>query len=62
MEAKTAGYILHSAEHMFARALQNMGLVINVLKADTFREDGRGIVFEGGYALTRIQYKNTAGE
>ncbi len=44
MEAKTAGYILHSAEHMFARALQNMGLVINVLKADTFREDGRGIL------------------
>ena len=34
------GYILHSAEHMFARSLQDLGMDVKVIKADTFRADG----------------------
>jgi alanyl-tRNA synthetase len=46
-KAKTAnkdGSLLHSGEHLFARALQNEGLDIHVRKADTFRGDGRGFL------------------
>ena len=39
------GSKLHSAEHMFARSLQNQGLDIHVRKADTFRSDLKGIVY-----------------
>ncbi len=39
------GSKLHSAEHMFARSLQNLGLDIHVRKADTFRPDLKGIVY-----------------
>jgi alanyl-tRNA synthetase len=38
------GYILHSAEHLFARSLQNFGLKINITKADTFRADGKAFL------------------
>lgn len=48
MEGKTEGYVLHSAEHIFARAIQNTGLEIRVIKADTFRQDGRGLLLIEG--------------
>lgn len=55
MANKTEGYVLHSAEHMFARSLQNLNLKINVIKADTFREDGRGfLVVEGKIPLDKL--------
>lgn len=49
MEGKnTVGATLHSAEHIFARSLQNLGLDIKVIKADTFRDDGKGFLTIAG--------------
>ena len=42
MEENIDGARLHTAEHMFARALQELGLNIHVRKADTYREDNIG--------------------
>ncbi len=42
MEESIEGARLHTAEHMFARALQEQGLNIHVRKADTYREDNIG--------------------
>ena len=42
------GATLHSAEHIFSRSLQNLGLKIEVLKADTFRADGKGFLIVSG--------------
>lgn len=42
MEENIQGARLHTAEHMFARALQEQGLDIHVRKADTYREDNIG--------------------
>ena len=45
MEESIEGARLHTAEHMFARALQEQGLDIHVRKADTYREDDIGKVY-----------------
>jgi alanyl-tRNA synthetase len=45
MEESFEGARLHTAEHMFARALQEQGLKIHVRKADTYREDNIGKVY-----------------
>ena len=37
--------LLHTAEHVFARSLQEVGVGIHVRKADTSRDDGKGEVF-----------------
>ncbi|MCL4376161.1 hypothetical protein M1558_01565 [Candidatus Parvarchaeota archaeon] len=42
MEESIEGARLHTAEHIFARALQEQGLDIHVRKADTYREDNIG--------------------
>jgi alanyl-tRNA synthetase len=42
MEESIKGARLHTAEHMFARALQEQGLDIHVRKADTYRADNIG--------------------
>lgn len=39
---------LHTAEHLFARSLQNQGIEISVRKVDTEREDGIGEAFIKG--------------
>ncbi len=55
MAEKGEGYILHSAEHMFARSLQNLGIDIKVIKADTFREDGKGfLLLQGKIPLAKL--------
>lgn len=42
MEETLEGARLHTAEHIFARALQEIGLNIHVRKADTYRQDNMG--------------------
>ncbi len=42
MEENIEGARLHTAEHIFARALQEQGLNIHVRKADTYRSDNIG--------------------
>ncbi|MGC8533323.1 MAG: hypothetical protein ACP5MV_01690 [Candidatus Parvarchaeum sp.] len=42
MEETLEGARLHTAEHVFARALQELGLNIHVRKADTYRQDNVG--------------------
>ena len=42
MEESIDGARLHTAEHIFARALQEQGLNIHVRKADTYRVDNTG--------------------
>ncbi len=42
MEESIEGARLHTAEHVFARALQEQGLNIHVRKADTYRPDNIG--------------------
>ncbi len=42
MEETKEGSRLHTAEHIFARALQEQDLEIHVRKADTYREDNIG--------------------
>lgn len=42
MEESIEGAMLHTAEHMFARALQELGLNLHVRKADTYRTDNVG--------------------
>ncbi len=49
------GYVLHSAEHMFARSLQNLGINVKVIKADTFRADGKAfLLLQGKIPSTRL--------
>ncbi|MCL4391597.1 hypothetical protein M1112_02790 [Candidatus Parvarchaeota archaeon] len=45
MEETLDGARLHTAEHMFARALQEQNLTIHVRKADTYRADNVGKVY-----------------
>jgi alanyl-tRNA synthetase len=47
-ETKTSGNVLHSAEHIFSRSLQNLGTKLIITKADTFREDGRAFLLIQG--------------
>lgn len=42
MEERKEGAMLHTAEHIFARALQEQGLDIHVRKADTYGDDNVG--------------------
>lgn len=41
---ETAGARLHSSEHIFVGALQKAGVKVTVIKADTFRQDGKGVL------------------
>jgi alanyl-tRNA synthetase len=45
MEESIEGARLHTAEHIFARALQEQDLNIHVRKADTYREDNVGKMY-----------------
>ncbi len=45
MEEDEQSAMLHTGEHIFARALQEQDLNIHVRKADTFREDGIGKMY-----------------
>ena len=55
MAKEDDGHILHSAEHMFARSLQNLGVDVKVIKADTFRADGKGfLLLRGKIPMIRL--------